>query len=130
MAASAQTLAATPAATLADGARFYEQGDYARALSAWRALADKGNAEAQNNLGLLYLDGKGVAPNLAEAVRHFQLSAAAGLPLGQNNLGGLYRDGRGLPPSAELPARLPGARFCIRGRFRHDRPETASNIPP
>src|SRR4051794_35460286 len=82
---------------LQDGARFYEQGDYARALAAWRPLAIQGNAEAQNNLGLLYLDGKGVPANLTEAVRYFQLSAAAGSALGQNNLGGLYRDGRGVP---------------------------------
>jgi TPR repeat protein len=79
-----------------DGARFYMQGDYARALAAWRPLAARGDAEAQNNLGLLYLDGKGVPANLAEAVRYFQLSAAAGSALGQNNLGGLYRDGRGV----------------------------------
>lgn len=90
---------ALPAAAqpLKDGARFYEQGDYARALAAWRPLALSGNAEAQNNLGLLYLDGKGVPPDLGEAVRYFQLSAAAGSALGQNNLGGLYRDGRGVP---------------------------------
>jgi uncharacterized protein len=86
-----------PAQPLKDGARYYEQGDYARALAAWRPLAVQGNAEAQNNLGLLYLDGKGVPANLAEAVRYFQLSAAAGSALGQNNLGGLYRDGRGVP---------------------------------
>ena len=80
-----------------DGARYYDQGDYTSALAAWRPLAVQGNAEAQNNLGLLYLDGKGVPPNLSEAVRYFQLSAAAGSAPGQNNLGGLYRDGRGVP---------------------------------
>src|SRR6185312_337768 len=90
---------------LKDGARFYEQGDYTRALAAWRPLASQGNAEAQNNLGLLYLDGKGVAANLPEAVRYFQLSAAAGSALGQNNLGGLYRDGRGVPQDFARAAR-------------------------
>ena len=79
-----------------DGARYYEQGDYVRAMGTWRPLAVQGNAEAQNDLGLLYLDGKGVPANLAEAVRYFQLSAAAGSAPGQNNLGGLYRDGRGV----------------------------------
>jgi len=82
---------------LMDGGRAYEQGDYPRALAAWQPLAASGNAEAQNNLALLYLDGKGVPRNLPEAVRYFQLSAAAGSALGQNNLGGLYRDGNGLP---------------------------------
>jgi len=82
---------------LMDGGSFYRQGDYAHALAAWQPLAAQGNAEAQNNLGLLYLDGKGVPRNLPEAVRNFQLSAAAGSALGQNNLGGLYRDGNGVP---------------------------------
>ena len=81
---------------LMDGGSAYEHGDYARALAAWQPLAAQGNAEAQNNLALLYLDGKGVPRNMPEAVRYFQLSAAAGSALGQNNLGGLYRDGNGL----------------------------------
>ena len=90
---------------LQDGGRFYAQGDYARALATWRPLALAGNAEAQNDLGLLYLDGKGVAQNMAEAVRYFQLSAAAGSALGQNNLGGLYRDGHGVPQDFAKAAR-------------------------
>jgi TPR repeat protein len=99
LAAIMGSLAAGPALgqPLKDAARYYDQGDYARALATWRPLAIQGNAEAQNNLGLLYLDGKGVPANLAEAVRYFQLSAAAGSAPGQNNLGGLYRDGRGVP---------------------------------
>lgn len=88
---------AAMAQPMKDGARYYLQGDYTRALAIWRPLAAQGNAEAQNNLGLLYLHGKGVPANLTEAVRYFQLSAAAGSALGQNNLGGLYRDGRGVP---------------------------------
>jgi len=82
---------------LMDGGRYYEQGDYAHALAIWQPLAAGGNAEAQNNLALLYLDGKGAPRNMPEAVRYFQLSAAAGSALGQNNLGGLYRDGNGVP---------------------------------
>jgi hypothetical protein len=90
---------------LMDGGRAYEQGDYAHALAAWQPLAAQGNAEAQNNLALLYLDGKGVPRNMPEAVRYFQLSAAAGSALGQNNLGGLYRDGSGLARDFSKAAR-------------------------
>ena len=81
---------------LEDGARSFRQSDYAHALASWRPLADKGNAIAQNDLGILYLDGKGVPQNTSEAVRYLSLSAAAGSSLGQNNLGGLYRDGKGV----------------------------------
>src|ERR1700761_190325 len=90
------TVAAT-ADSLQDGARYFQRADYPRALASWRPLAIQGNPVAQNNLGIMYLDGKGVPQNTSEAVRYLSLSAAAGSSLGQNNLGGLYRDGKGVP---------------------------------
>lgn len=81
---------------LVDGARAFQQQNYSAALKDWRPLAVEGNPVAQNNLGVMYLDGKGVPQNLSEAVRWISLSAAAGSSLGQNNLGGLYRDGKGV----------------------------------
>ena len=94
----AMILAAAPAwaDALQDGTSAYQRGDYKAALAAWKPLADKGNALAQNNLGILYLDGTGVAQNLPQAVHYLSLSAASGSALGQNNLGGLYRDGKGV----------------------------------
>jgi len=88
------TAAADP---LQDGATAFKRGDFNGALAAWRPLATQGNPTAQNNLGIMYLDGKGVPQNTNEAVRYLSLSAAAGSSLGQNNLGGLYRDGKGVP---------------------------------
>src|ERR1700758_375432 len=90
------TLAAGPASAdpLQDGKRYFQQADYTHALASWRPLANQGNAIAENNLGIMYLDGKGVPQNTSEAVRYLSLSAAAGSSLGQNNLGGLYRDGK------------------------------------
>lgn len=82
---------------LQDGARYFQRAEYSRALASWRPLAIQGNPVAQNNLGIMYLDGKGVPQNISEAVRYLSLSAAAGSSLGQNNLGGLYRDGKGVP---------------------------------
>ncbi|HEX4272776.1 MAG TPA: tetratricopeptide repeat protein [Rhizomicrobium sp.] len=82
--------------TAQDGARYFQKGDYSHALAAWRPLADQGNAIAQNGLGIMYLNGKGVTQNTSEALRYMSLSAASGSPLGQNNLGGLYRDGKGV----------------------------------
>jgi TPR repeat protein len=80
-----------------EGARYFQKADYSGALAAWRPLADKGHPVAQNNLGILYLDGKGVKQNTSEALRYLSLSAASGSSLGQNNLGGLYREGKGVP---------------------------------
>lgn len=87
--------AAVPDA-MADGARHFQRADYKAAVASWQPLAIKGNSVAQNNLGILYLDGKGVKQDTSEAVRYLSLSAAAGSSLGQNNLGGLYREGKGV----------------------------------
>ncbi|MEO8302049.1 MAG: tetratricopeptide repeat protein, partial [Rhizomicrobium sp.] len=79
-----------------DGARHFQKANYRGAVASWQPLAIKGNAVAQNNLGILYLDGKGVKQDTSEAVRYLSLSAASGSSLGQNNLGGLYREGKGV----------------------------------
>src|ERR1700761_4862650 len=73
---------------LQDGARAFNRSDYRTALANWRPLAIQGNPVAQNNLGIMYLDGKGVQQNTSEAIRYLSLSAAAGSSLGQNHPGG------------------------------------------
>jgi TPR repeat protein len=78
-----------------DGANAYKRGDYQSALSAWRNIANT-DATVQNNIGIMYMDGHGVASNLPLAVQWLARSAANGSSLGQNNLGGLYRDGKGV----------------------------------
>ena len=48
---------------LQDGAAAFQNGNYGRALASWRPLAAQGNPTAQNNLGIMFLDGKGVSQN-------------------------------------------------------------------
>ncbi len=50
-------LAAPAWADFQAGVDAYELGDYATALHEWRPLADRGVAEAQYNLGVLYARG-------------------------------------------------------------------------
>ena len=45
-------------------------------VTAIRQLAEKGNAKAQTNLGLMYSIGWGVAENDAEAVKWYRLAAS------------------------------------------------------
>jgi len=90
---------------LAEGAKSYPRADYKGALAQWQPLAVQGNPVAQNNLGVMYLDGKVVPQNMSEAVRYLSLAAASGSSLGQNNLGGLYREGKGVPRDYVLAAR-------------------------
>lgn len=78
-----------------DGAAAYKRGDYGRALAAWRNLSQS-DATVQNNIGIMYMDGRGVQRNMPLAVQWLARSAANGSSLGQNNLGGLYRDGKGV----------------------------------
>ena len=66
-----------------------------------RKSAEQGNALAQNNLGVMYAEGKGVSRNDSEAVKWFRKSAEQGNSAGQSNLGEMYRDGRGVTPNDE-----------------------------
>ena len=52
------------------------------------AAAEQGYAPAQNNLGLLYLNGKGVQKDLKQAFELFQKSAGQDYAFALNNLGG------------------------------------------
>ncbi|MCA1807396.1 MAG: sel1 repeat family protein [Actinobacteria bacterium] len=60
------------------------------------AKAEKGDTDAQCELGLLYSTGKGVPQDYAKAVQWWQRAAEAGSPRGQNNLGAMYADGTGV----------------------------------
>ena len=65
-------------------------------LAQLRALAEQGDAEAQNNLGIMYDSGDGVPEDDAEAVRLFRLAAEQGDGEAQYNLGLMYDDGEGV----------------------------------
>ncbi len=52
-----------------EGAAAYQRGDYATALQEFKPLAEQGDAEAQNFLGLMYELGRGVPQDYAEAVK-------------------------------------------------------------
>ena len=70
--------------------------DYAKAAEFYRRAAELGNADAQNNLGLLYLYGDGVEQDYAEAAGLFFMAAEQGNPYGYNNLGYIYLNGCGV----------------------------------
>ncbi|MBF0152150.1 MAG: sel1 repeat family protein [Magnetococcales bacterium] len=70
-----------------------------------RVLAEQGNPRAQHNLGALYMEGKGVKQDSAEAARWFRLAAEQGDHLSQHNLGILLLRGVGTPAD-------PGAAFA------------------
>jgi hypothetical protein len=78
------------------GVDAYQKGDYVGAAKEWRPLADEGDAVAQYNLALLYLDGHGVPQSDAEAVNWFRRAAEQDNTLAQHNLGAMYGSGQGV----------------------------------
>ena len=64
-------------------------------------LAEEGNADAQNNLGVMHEEGLGVVQDYAEAVRWHQLAADQGNVYAQSNLGFMYATGYGVTEDYE-----------------------------
>lgn len=63
-------------------------------------LAEKGDANAQTNLGYMYDNGEGVPENDAVAVKWYRKAADQGYADAQFNLGGMYDDGEGVPENS------------------------------
>src|SRR5690349_10645203 len=72
------------------------RGDYAAALAAWRPLAERGNSNAQNNVGVFYERGEGVPRDYVAAVSWYRRAAEQGNGAAQNNLGVMYEKGLGV----------------------------------
>ena len=83
-------------ADFAAGVSAYEKKDYTTAAREWEPLAKDGDAAAQFNLGLLYLDGQGKPQNYSEAVLWFRRAADQGYGKAQLNLGAMYGSGQGM----------------------------------
>ncbi|WP_265570899.1 SPOR domain-containing protein [Sphingomicrobium nitratireducens] len=78
-AALALVMAAPAAATgVKQGIDAWTSGNFAQAVSIWRPLAEKGDADARFNLGQAYRLGRGVETDLGEAQRLFEAAARDG----------------------------------------------------
>ncbi len=66
------TLAAPAWPGFDEGMAAYKRGDYATALREWRPLAEQGHNGAQNNLGLMYDNSRGVPQDYAEAAKWYR----------------------------------------------------------
>lgn len=75
-AALAATLAVPAGAqSVKAGVEAWQAGDFGRATAIWRALADKGDADAAFNLGQAYRLGRGVTASTADAASWFEKAA-------------------------------------------------------
>lgn len=81
---------------LDEGIAAADAGDFKAARELWLIEAGQGNASAQNNLGVLYAKGQGVARNDREAAKWFLMAAQQGDSAAQTNLGIFYAKGQGV----------------------------------
>lgn len=74
----------------------YRGGDHATALTAFRTLADDGDARAQLALAIMHIRGEGVDKDLGRAAEWFGKAADQGSSMAQFHLGRMYLAGAGV----------------------------------
>lgn len=74
-----------------------DRGDYSEALRLLQPLAEHGNAEAQFQLGQMYVFGEGVPKDLEEGFRWVRRAAEQGHAKARFQLGQMYYFGVGVP---------------------------------
>jgi len=79
-----------------DGTEAYKSGDYQKAYSLFNDGAQKGNADSQWMLAVMYYEGKGVPQDYQETFKWCHLAAEQGNVKAQSLLGVLYANGLGV----------------------------------
>ena len=74
----------------------YKNEDYETSHNLILPLAEKGFAQAQYNLGVMYFNGKGVVKNYSNAIKWWNLAADQGSDKAQYTLGLMYEEGKGV----------------------------------
>jgi len=82
------------ATTYARGYQLSTDDQLAAILRDTSARAERGDADAQFDLGRMYYEGRGVVKDDAQAVAWYRKAAAQGLADAQNSLGLMYEDGK------------------------------------
>lgn len=76
--------------------RFYDNGQYEKALPLYKELVAKGSYPNANRIGYMFQYGQGVNVNNMEAVKWYRKAAEHGFAAGQNNLGYMFNFGKGV----------------------------------
>lgn len=74
----------------------YKAGDVEKAVRLWTEAAERGNAQAQYNLGCCFEKSYGVSQNWGKAVMWYRKAAEQGYADAQNSLGNRYYNGEGV----------------------------------
>ena len=79
-----------------------KRGDFQTAFEAWQPLAERGDADAQFRLGVLFDRGLGTREDPFAAVEWYRRAAEQGHAGGQYFLAQAYEEGRGVPQDLTL----------------------------
>ena len=82
--------------TLEQATQYYDNKEYDKAVPMFQRLAQGGDADAQNALGVCYEKGQGVSQDYTQAVYWYRKSAEQGNARAQCNLGLCYYNGQGV----------------------------------
>jgi len=115
-----------------------KRGDYATALRLLRPLAKADHRAAQNSLGMMYGQGRGVRQDYAEALKWYRKAADHGNADAQDNLGIMYASGNGVQQDyveahkwfSVAASRLPESTASIRDRAAEHRDWVAHKMTP
>jgi TPR repeat protein len=77
------------------GIAAYQANNIPLAYKEFHSAAEKGHADSQYNLGLMYEQGIGISKDEKEAIVWYRKSAVQGNAFAQYNLAVLYENGRG-----------------------------------
>ena len=87
------------------GVAAYIRGDYATALQEWKPLAERGDADAQYNLGVMFKQGNGVPQDYKQAAKWYRRAADQGNSRAQVALGEMIQTGIGVPQDYKQAAK-------------------------
>jgi len=73
--------------------QYYTDENFTEAFKYFKFAADKGNLNAQFNLGIMYVNGLGGIQDYSEAIRYLKLAADQGVVGAQYALGQMYAYG-------------------------------------
>lgn len=93
------TFTIAPAPVSADfesGVAAYDRGEFANAFHRWLPLAEEGHVGAQFNIAQIYRLGKGIEPDLDEALKWYMRAAEGDNPNAYLLLGHMYETGTGV----------------------------------
>jgi len=74
----------------------FDNGDYETAINLWLPLAENGDTDAQNYLGIVYYLGLGVTRDYKQTLKWYERAAKAGHADAQRNYGDMINFGRGV----------------------------------